>query len=96
MYDTDGFLDNDRFQCLMQPLVDQVLLVNARLYVTLSRNSVTKMQPVSNINKILEYFVIRQWHTEFSKGPKGKFKSRFHGGRTLGFTVYAWPNVCDI
>ena len=25
MYDTHGFLDNDRFQCLMQPLVDQVL-----------------------------------------------------------------------
>ena len=25
MYDTHGFLDSDRFQCLMQPLVDQVL-----------------------------------------------------------------------
>ncbi|XP_078352830.1 HEAT repeat-containing protein 1-like isoform X2 [Oculina patagonica] len=24
MYDTHGFLDNDRFQCLMQPLVDQI------------------------------------------------------------------------
>lgn len=35
MYDTDGFLDNDRFQCLMQPLVDQVLLVDAWLCVTL-------------------------------------------------------------
>lgn len=25
VYDTHGFLDSDRFQCLMQPLVDQVL-----------------------------------------------------------------------
>lgn len=25
MYDTHGFLDSDRFQCLMQPLVDQVM-----------------------------------------------------------------------
>ncbi|XP_068676688.1 HEAT repeat-containing protein 1-like isoform X1 [Montipora foliosa] len=24
VYDTHGFLDNDRFQCLMQPLVDQI------------------------------------------------------------------------
>jgi len=24
MYDTHGFLDSDRFQCLMQPLVDQI------------------------------------------------------------------------